>query len=121
MKRLPQFRLLALAIFALGAGMCTAQGADAKSAAAAAKSEASKAKSGTNLESLRKQYSDLREAIVADTEALAKQYKDATAAEKEKIKARIEARKKEFDQQQAALHKQLRDEVRRQRTEGGKK
>lgn len=120
MNRFPQFRLLALALLALGASVCTAQGADAKSAAAAAKSEASRAKSGGSLDSLRKQLTEQRNTLLAEHEALAKQLKGATDAQKKDIKAKMEARMKDFTERQASLHKQLRDEQRRQRSDGGK-
>ncbi len=120
MNRFSQFRLLTLAILALGASVCAAQGADAKSAAAAAKSEASKAKAGVSIDSLRKQLNEQRDNLVAEHEALAKQLKDATDAQKKDIKAKMEARMKEFNERQANLHKLLRDEQRRQRSDGGR-
>ncbi len=121
---------MAIAIFALGAGVCAAQpsgaaktdakASAAESAKAAAKSAVKQGPTGSNLESLRKQISAQRDTMVANHDALAKQLKDATEADKKAIKERMEAQMKQFEARQAALHKEIRDEQRRLRTQGGR-
>ena len=53
--------------------------------------------------------------MIAEYEALAKQLKDATEAQKKVILEKMQERKKAFEEAQNALHKQIRDEQRRQR------
>lgn len=87
----------------------------AKSAAEAAKERAKSGPGGAGLQDLIKQLRDNRETMIADHDALAKQLKDATEQEKRTIKEKMERQMKAFEEQQATLHKQIRDEQRRQR------
>lgn len=123
-------RWVALAVFATGASFGLAQ-ADSKSsaadaakaaaeakakAAAAAVKERKKGPSGTSLQELMKQLQENRQTMIADHDALAKRLKEATDEEKKAIKERMESQMKAFEAQQAALHRQIRDEQRRQRS-----
>ncbi len=105
-------RWLAVTIFVFGTAICSAQsqgGAPAGGAVdAAAKVRADAAKS-------REQANAQRDRMIAEYEALAKQLKDATEAQKKVILEKMQERKKAFEEAQNALHKQIRDEQRRQR------
>ena len=138
-------RLLASAIFALGAGLSVAQPADkgaAKTPAPAQKAPAStadkaaadarakvgevkesakKGPGGASLQDLVKELKTRRDVMIADHDALAKKLKEATDEEKKAIKEKMEAQMKAFEAQQTALHKQIRDEQRRQRQSSGPK
>jgi hypothetical protein len=114
--------LLAIASLAFGASAVTAQtkpvASDSKtSAAAAAKELAKTGPGGARLQDLVKQLRDNREAMIADHDALAKKLKVATEQEKKAIKEKMERQMKAFEEQQATLHKQIRDEQRRQRVD----
>lgn len=118
------FRFLALALVALSTGMNSAAGAEtaaegkaAASAATAAAKEKSR-KGGISPLEIRKLYEEVskqRDVMIADFEVLAKQMKDATEEQKKQIKEKMEAQKKAFDEVTTALHKQIRDEQRKQR------
>ena len=91
--------------------------ADAKAAANAAAKERAK-KSGMSSADIRKLYEEInkqRDVMIADFEMLAKQLKDATEEQKKQIKEKMEAQKKAFEEATNALHKQIRDEQRKQR------
>jgi hypothetical protein len=109
--------LLAAAIFAAGVAMCEgAEAAPAKQdAAAAAKEKARKGTGSADVQKLIEQLRDQRDALIKDHDALAKELKDATEEQKKAIRAKMEARMKEFEEAQSTLAKQIRDEQRRQR------
>ncbi len=67
------------------------------------------------MQALIKELNQRRELLIADHDALAKRLKEATEEEKKAIKEKMEAHMKAFETQQKALHKQIRDEQRRQR------
>lgn len=116
--------VIAGAILAFGASVGVAQGTagDAKAAAAAAaKDSAKKGPGGTSLQDLMRQLQQNREAMIANHDELAKKLRDATEEEKKAIKERMESQMKQFEAQQGALHKQIRDEQRRQRQNAGPK
>ncbi len=115
-------QIFAVALFVAAAGLVSAAdaaaGADAKAAAAAAKEKA-RSGSGSNLQSLIEKISSQREQLIADHDLLAKQLKDAKENERKKIMDRMHEQKKAFEEAQSALHKQIRDEQRRQRQDAG--
>ena len=116
--RLPIFAqtLLAGAILALLPSVGQAQAAaEAKAAAAAAKDGTKKGPGSTSLQDLMRQLQQNREAMIANHDELVKKLRDATEEEKKAIKERMESQMKQFEAQQGALHKQIRDEQRRQR------
>lgn len=118
-NRSTPIRLFAVALFAVGIGVSSAQaaessgkaGADAKAAA----KERAKGSAATSMQALIKELNQRRELLIADHDALAKRLKEATEEEKKAIKEKMEAHMKAFETQQKALHKQIRDEQRRQR------
>ena len=133
-----QIRLLAVALLALFAGTAYGQTggkpADAKPTAGEAKSAADaktsaaasavkeKARKATSIAELRKLYEEAskqRDLIIADFEALARQMKDATEEQKKEIKEKMEQQRKAFEEVTNALHKQIRDEQRKQRQGAG--
>ena len=99
--------------------MSLAQGnnaTEAKAAATAAKERAKKSgMSGADIRKLYEEINKQRDVMIADFEALAKQMKDATEEQKKQIKEKMEAQKKAFEEATNALHKQIRDEQRKQR------
>jgi hypothetical protein len=117
-------RFLALALIALGSGIGAAHGAGAEKASEAKTSAVTSAakertkKSGMTASDIRKLHEEVskqRDVMIADFEVLAKQMKDATDEQKKQIKEKMEAQKKAFDAVTTALHKQIRDEQRKQR------
>lgn len=102
-------RILALALFALGGSVVAAE--TTKSEASAAAKERAKTDAG----SAKQKASAQRDAMLAEYEALARQLKDANTEQRKQILERIEQQKKAFEAAQSALHKQIRDEQRRQR------
>ena len=112
------FRLLAAALFALGAAVGAVSGAEAVSAAEAkvlaAKERARKA-SPAELRKLYEEVSKQRDAMIADFDALTKQMKDASEEKKKEIREKLEAQSKKFEEVTNALMKQIRDEQRKQR------
>lgn len=98
---------LAFALCALGVG------------AYAAESAVEKAKSATaekaDIQKLVQQLGAQRDSMISEHEALAKQLKDATDVQKKAILAKMAEQKKAFEEATSALHKQIRDEQRRQR------
>ena len=98
-----------------------ASGVDAKSSAAASAMK-EKARKATSIAELRKLYEEAskqRDLIIADFETLAKQMKDATEEQKKEIKEKMEQQWKAFEEVTNALHKQIRDEQRKQRQGAG--
>jgi len=69
----------------------------------------------SDIRKLHEEVSKQRDVMIADFEVLAKQMKDATEDQKKQIKEKMEAQKKAFDAVTTALHKQIRDEQRKQR------
>jgi hypothetical protein len=102
-------RCLGLMIFwaatAFGAQPSMGSGAEG-SAKEKIKAETAKSKEEANAQ---------RDRMIAEYEALAKQLKDSTEAQKKVILERMQDRKKAFEEAQNLLHKQIRDEQRRQR------
>ncbi len=95
-----------LAVAGLGMMLAVQPGLRAASAAEQARADLAKAKEQANAQ---------RDKMIAEYEALAKQLKDATEEQKKAILAKMEERKKAFEEAQSALHRQIRDEQRRQR------
>jgi len=116
---------LALSLFAMGSGVCVAQsksvpvksveaGKTAEKKAATAKDSA-KSTAGSDAKKLVDQLNARRDSMITDHEALAKQLKDATEEQRKAILEKMQQQKKAFEEAQSALHKQIRDENRRQR------
>ena len=119
------YRLIAVAFLALSTGVGAIRGADTakktvdpKSAVAAAKDK-DRAKKGaaaaSDIRKLHEELSKQRDLLIADFDALAKQMKDATEEQKKQIKEKMEAQKKAFEEVTNALHKQIREEQRKER------
>ena len=114
-------RLVATALLIAGVSLCGAETgapAAAKSAPAAAAKEKAQANAPSRAE-LQKKANDQRDAMIAEHEALAKQLKDATEAQRKSILEKMQAEKKKFEEVIGALHKQMRDEIRQQRQDAG--
>lgn len=118
------YRLLAVALLALSAGVGAVRGADtakttdSKSAVAAVKDKDRAKKGGASAADIRKLHEELskqRDIMIADFDALAKQMKDATEEQKKQIKEKMEAQKKAFEVVTNALHRQIREEQRKER------
>jgi hypothetical protein len=114
--------LLALAFLAIGVALGTAQMANAsesKASGEAAASAKERARKGAlSVSDIKKLYDDIskqRDVMIADFEVLAKQMKDATEEQKKQIKEKMESQKKAFEEATNALHKQIREEQRKQR------
>lgn len=109
------FRLIP-ALFALGMGVRAAESntAPAKSAPAAS-SAAARDKAKTDATKAKDEANAQRDRLIREYESLAKDLKDATEEQKKAILEKMKERKKEFEAAQSALHKQMRDEQRRQR------
>jgi gas vesicle protein len=123
-------RLLALALVALGVSLGTtatalaaseskATGAAAASAAAVKEKARKGAMSVSDIKKLYDEISKQRDVMIADFEVLAKQMKDATEEQKKQIKEKMESQKKAFEEATNALHKQIREEQRKQRQNAG--
>lgn len=124
------YRLIAVAFFSFCAGVGAIRGADkgqtadSKGTVAAVKDKAAikdkdrAKKSGTSASDIRKLHEELskqRDLLIADFDVLAKQMKDATEDQKKQIKEKMEAQKKAFEVVTSALHKQIREEQRKER------
>jgi hypothetical protein len=118
------YRLIAVAFLALSAGVGAIHGADtatktdSKSAVAAAKDKDRTKKGATPASDIRKLHEELskeRDLLIAEFDALTKQMKDATEEQKKQIKEKMEAQKKAFEEVTNALHKQIREEQRKER------
>jgi hypothetical protein len=108
--------LFACSAAATVAHAAAATGSDAKAASAAAKEKAKKGPmSPAEIRKLYEEVGKQRDVMIAEFEVLAKQMKDATEEQKEKIREKMEAQKRAFEQVTAALNKQIRDEQRKQR------
>ena len=105
-----QHRLVAIALFAMGASLCSAQtaGKDAKAADV-------KSKAAADAQKLTEQANAQRATMISETENLVKQLKDATDEQRKAILAKLEEKQKAFAEAQAAMHKQMKVDMRRQR------
>jgi gas vesicle protein len=103
-------RLLVIAFLAVSAGV---YGAEAP-AATAAKSKM-EAPSAADMKKLMQELNVQRDSMIAEHEALAKKLKDATDEQRQAILEKMAEQKKAFEEATSALHKQIRDEQRRQR------
>ena len=83
-----------------------------KSTATAAKD---KAKPAADLHDLQRQLAEGRDKYIADSDALLKQLKEATEAQKKAVLEKMEEQKKAFAEVASALAKQIADERRKQR------
>ncbi len=109
------YRNLNLLLIAAFLGSASALvGAEAK-AAAAAKESAVKSSASGSLRELLEQVSTQRERMIADHESLARQLKAASDEQRKAILEKMQEQKRVFEAAQSALHKQIRDEQRRQR------
>lgn len=104
-------RLLLIAFLAMSVGLCAAEAA----AADAAKEKAKSAGAAADVQKLVQQLSAQRDSMIAEHEVLAKQLKDATEVQRKAILEKMAAQKKAFEEATSALHRQIRDEQRRQR------
>ena len=68
-----------------------------------------------NQQELLKQLNTQRDQMIAEQDDLQKQYKAATEEKRKEILKKIQDRQKQFEETLAALHKQIRDEQRKQR------
>ena len=108
---LPRFRRLALALLALGWGASLMRAAESPAQDKAKKPVATAAELRKLLEEAGKQ----RDQLISDYETLRKQLAEATEEQKQAIRQKMEERKKAFEEMTIALHKQIRDEQRKQR------
>lgn len=106
-------RSLALALcvvaFSAGAAETTKKSETAK--------EAAKSTSTDPRKSAREQIDAAAAKMVAEHQALAKQLKDASEAQRKEILAKLEEQKKNFQETMDALHKRVREEDRKRRQE----
>jgi hypothetical protein len=118
-------RLLSVALFVTGSAVAVAQAAsaaEAKSTAAAAKAKESATPAGrVEVQKMIEQINSQRDKMVVEHEALAKQLKDATEAQRNLIMEKMREQKKAFEAAQSALYKQIRDEQRRLRQGSSKR
>jgi hypothetical protein len=68
---------------------------------------------GADMQKLKDQFSARRESLLADRQALLNLLKNATADQKKAIMEKVEAKQKELLDQQRALGRQIRDELRK--------
>jgi len=112
-------RILAAALCALALGLGVAQGAES---ASAAREKAKKgATTAADLKKLLDEAGKQRDALIADYETLRKELVAATDEQKQAIRQKMEERKKAFEEMTIALHKQIRDEQRKQRAGAAKR
>jgi len=107
--------LLTVALFALGGSLFAAEPNAAKEAA---KKETAKreAEAKSSQQSMMEQFKAQAESFSKDHDALMKKLNAANAEERKAILEKMEERKKEFETRLAALHKEMRDEQRKQRS-----
>jgi elongation factor P--beta-lysine ligase len=96
------------ALLAVACGVGAAESGVAKDAAKVITSDSRKA----NIEQIKKATTDK---MVAEHEALAKQLKDSTEAQRKEIIAKMAELKKNFEETLNAMHKQLREDERKRR------
>jgi len=112
-------RILAAALCAVVLGLGGAQGAES---ASAAREKAKKgAATAADLKKLLDEAGKQRDALIADYESLRKELVAATDEQKQAIRQKMEERKKAFEEMTIALHKQIRDEQRKQRAGAAKR
>ncbi|MBL9190365.1 MAG: hypothetical protein JNK23_22995 [Opitutaceae bacterium] len=99
-------RFTALALFAM---VLTSVGA------AESPRDAAKAAAADSRKAAQEQINAERRKMVSDYEALAKQLKDATEAQRKEIIAKLEEQKKNFQETMDALHKAMREDDRKRR------
>lgn len=109
---LVHFRRLAFALCALALVAGAAHGAESPSAKDKAKKPVTTA---ADLRKLIDEAGKQRDQLIADFEALRKQLAEATGEQQQALREKIEERKKAFEEMTIALHKQIRDEQRKQR------
>jgi K+/H+ antiporter YhaU regulatory subunit KhtT len=97
-----------------GIALC-AMSAVAMAADAAVEKGKSAAAAPVDIQKLVQQLGAQRDSMISEHEALAKQLKDATDVQKKAILEKMADQKKAFEEATSALHKQIRDEQRRQR------
>jgi len=113
MRQIIQPRLFASALCVLALSAGVVQGAEGSSAA---KEKAKKSvTTAADLKKLLDEAGKQRDALIADYETLRKELADATEERKQAIRQKMEERKKAFEEMTVALHKQIRDEQRKQR------
>lgn len=106
-------RLAAVAIFATGLSAFAAETGSAKETA---KENAKKTPpTAADLRKLLDEAGKQRDQMISDYDALAKQLKDATEEQRKVIREKMESQKKAFEEVMNTLHKQIRDEQRKQR------
>jgi PBP1b-binding outer membrane lipoprotein LpoB len=137
MNRTSKHPLLAIAIFAMSLGVCaaadqpTSSGAQKPKDVAPAASSSAKPKETTppaasptkpsttppasDVQKLTEQFTQQRDAILAQRQGLIDQLKNATDKQRAAIIKQIEAQQKQFEDAQRALYKQLRDDLRKER------
>lgn len=112
-------RILAAALCAVALSLGVAQGAES---ASAAREKAKKgATTAADLKKLLDEAGKQRDALIADYETLRKELVAATDEQKQAIRQKMEERKKAFEEMTIALHKQIRDEQRKQRAGAAKR
>jgi hypothetical protein len=112
-------RILAVALCALGLSVGTMQGAE--SGTAAREKSKKSVTSAADLKKLLEEAGKQRDALIADYETLRKDLAAATEEQKQAIRQKMEDRKKAFEEMTIALHKQIRDEQRKQRAGAAKR
>jgi hypothetical protein len=112
---------LRLVVIALVAWTGSVFAAETKPAVpAAARDNAKKeAEAKANQQTLMEQAKKQAESFSKDHDAMLKQLNAATEEQKKAILDRMKEREKEFQDRLSALHKQMRDEQRKQRHSGG--
>lgn len=105
-------RRLALAFCALALIAGAAQGAETPAAKDKAKKPVATA---ADLRKLIDEAGKQRDQLISDYESLRRQLTEATEEQKQAIRQKMEERKKAFEEMTIALHKQIRDEQRKQR------
>jgi len=112
-------RFLAVTLCASALGIGVAQGAES---ASAVREKAKKgATTAADLKKLLDEAGKQRDALIADYETLRKELVAATDEQKQAIRQKMEERKKAFEEMTIALHKQIRDEQRKQRAGAAKR
>ena len=117
MRTIRSRRLIAaFALLVLAGGVALAQSGSAEGAKSVmAKDATRKSSVSADLQKLLEQINSQRERMISDHDALAKQLKDATDEQRKAIMEKMQEQKKAFEAAQSNLHKQIRDEQRRQR------
>jgi len=109
-------RLLVIAFLAVSGGLIAAEAPAATAAKEMAKSKETMA---ADMQKLMQQLNAQRDSMISEYEALSKKLKDATDEQRKAILDKMAEQKKAFEEATSALHKQIRDEQRRQRQNAG--